>query len=66
MLKFINNLKIGTKIYLLCGVIIVAFLATVGYTSFELDRKMTDGKNETVQRAVESTWGVCRVLRQAG
>ena len=58
MLKFINNLKIGTKIYLLCGVIIVAFLATVGYTSFELDRKMTDGKNETVQRAVESTWGV--------
>ncbi len=58
MLKSVNNLKIGTKIYLLCGIIVLAFLATIGFTSLELDSKMKDGKNETVQRAVESTWGV--------
>lgn len=58
MTRMFNNLKMAQKIFTLCGLIILAFCCTIGFVYYQLQLNLYQGKNEVVQRAVESTWGI--------
>ncbi len=67
MLKMFNNMKMAKKIFTLCSFIILAFGCTIGFVYSELKFNLNKGKDEIVQRAVESTWGIIdHYVQQAG
>ena len=53
-----NNLTLRNKIYLLSALIILAFTLATGWIFSRLQVNLYAGRNQAVENAVESAWGV--------
>jgi len=51
-------MKLASKIFLLCGFILLAFSLMTGWVYLQLRNNLYQGKNALVESAVNATWGI--------
>jgi len=54
----VNNIKMGAKIFILSGLIVLVFTAAIGWIYTQARASFFTAKHAEIQHAVESVWGI--------